>query len=53
MYMFLMWSSSKTTSLKNSDFVLSDANITTKNIKLGSSSEDFKKAYSDIDNGMA
>lgn len=49
---FLCGCSSKTTSLKNSDFVLSDANITTKNIKIGSSSEDFKKAYSDIDNGI-
>ena len=49
---FLCGCSSKNISLKNSDFVLSDTNITTKNIKIGSSSEDFKKAYSNIDNGV-
>lgn len=49
---FLCGCSSKIASLKNSDFVLSDTNITTKNIGIGSSSEDFKKAYSNINNGI-
>ena len=35
-------------SLENNDFVLSDTNITTKDIMVGSTSEEFKIAYSDF-----
>ena len=40
--------SRKNMSLENNDFVLSDTNTTTKDIMVGSTSEEFKNAYSDF-----
>lgn len=45
---FLCGCSQGSMSLENSDFVLSDTNITTKNIMVGNTSEEFKGAYSDF-----
>lgn len=45
---FLCGCSQKNISLEDGDFVLSDTNITTKNIMVGSTSEEFKIAYLDF-----
>lgn len=37
--------SSKNNYLQNNDFILSDTNVTTKNISIGSNSDDFIEAY--------
>ena len=45
---FLCGCSRKDMTLEDRDFVLSDTNITTKDIMVGSTSEEFKNAYSDF-----
>ena len=45
---FLCGCSQKNMSLEDSDFVLSDTNITTKDVMVGSTSEEFKIAYSNF-----
>lgn len=45
---FLCGCSLRDTSLRSEDFILSDTNTTTKGVMIGSTSEDFKTAYSNF-----